>query len=144
MPYERWLREGLEIAAPKGPELGLDAAAVRSVERRFRDGQHSTRWLCLLALSRWAERERMGTRHLATRDEVPERGSSKPDPQGTEATVRNEGDVRLDNAVERRWNWSRPRWSFYPLDIPVVHAGRTPRTKHLATSTPLGSGGPGR
>jgi len=64
LPYQRWLREGLDLAEVVGPEVGLDARAVDAVRTRFAQGQHYTRWLTLLAFARWARRERMGTSRL--------------------------------------------------------------------------------
>ncbi|MBL8601296.1 MAG: asparagine synthase (glutamine-hydrolyzing) [Myxococcales bacterium] len=64
IPYQRWLREGLELAEIEGPEVGLDPRAVAEVRARFAQGQYYSRWLTLLAYARWARRERMGTRHL--------------------------------------------------------------------------------
>ena len=64
LPYDRWLRKGLEINSPEGPEVGLDPAAVRDVRRRFEAGRQHARWWSLVVLSAWARRERMGTSHL--------------------------------------------------------------------------------
>lgn len=64
LPYDRWLREGLEIDDPEGPEIGLDPAAVRGVRSRFEAGIRHARWWSLVVLSAWARRERMGTAHL--------------------------------------------------------------------------------
>ena len=64
LPYDRWLREGLEINSPAGPEIGLDPTAVEGVRRRFEAGIQHARWWSLVVLSAWVRRERMGTSHL--------------------------------------------------------------------------------
>ncbi len=64
LPYDRWLREGLDLGAPDGPEVGLDPAAVRGVRERFLAGTSYARYWSLVVLSRWARRERMGTSWL--------------------------------------------------------------------------------
>ena len=64
LPYDRWLREGLDLGAPDGPEVGLDPAAVRGVRERFAAGTNYARYWSLVVLSRWARRERMGTSYV--------------------------------------------------------------------------------
>ncbi|MBI5515542.1 MAG: asparagine synthase (glutamine-hydrolyzing) [Deltaproteobacteria bacterium] len=64
LPYHRWLREGLQVSSPEGPELGLDPREVRRVRERFLQGRHPTRYWTLEVLSAWVRRERMGTAHL--------------------------------------------------------------------------------
>ncbi len=64
LPYQRWLREGLDLAEVVGPEVGLCPRAVAAVRDRFGQGQHYARWLTLLAFARWARRTRMGTARL--------------------------------------------------------------------------------
>lgn len=64
LPYERWLREGLELGEAEGAEMGLDSRAVRAVRDRFVRGKNYTRHWSLTVLSAWARRERMGTARL--------------------------------------------------------------------------------
>lgn len=64
LPYERWLREGLDLGVAEGPEVGLDPDAVRGVRERFAAGKNYTRHWALTVLSRWARRERMGSSRL--------------------------------------------------------------------------------
>lgn len=64
LPYDRWLREGLDLGHPVGPEIGLSPEAVRDVRQRFNAGQYYTRYWTLVVLAAWARRERMGTARL--------------------------------------------------------------------------------
>ncbi len=64
LPYDRWLREGLDLGEPDGPEMGLDPAAVRAVRASFLAGTQYPRYWSLTVLSRWVRRERMGTSWL--------------------------------------------------------------------------------
>ncbi len=64
LPYDRWLREGLDLGVPDGPEMGLDAHEVAAVRARFDAGKNYTRWWALTVLARWCRRERMGTSRL--------------------------------------------------------------------------------
>ena len=61
LPYDRWLRDGLDLGAPEGPEVGLDPTAVRAVRERFVAGTSYPRYWSLVVLARWARRERMAT-----------------------------------------------------------------------------------
>jgi asparagine synthase (glutamine-hydrolysing) len=64
LPYDRWLREGLDLGTPEGPEVGLEPTEVRAVRQRFDAGKNYTRQWALTVLARWARRERMGTSRL--------------------------------------------------------------------------------
>lgn len=64
LPYDRWLREGLDLGAMEGPEAGLDPDAVGAVRARFEAGKNYTRQWALTVLARWIRRERMGTSKL--------------------------------------------------------------------------------
>ncbi len=64
LPYRRWLREGLDLPEPDGPELGLDRKAVRAVREGFMRGQLYTPWWLLVVLTAWVRRHRIGTRRL--------------------------------------------------------------------------------
>lgn len=64
LPYDRWLREGLDLGAMVGPEAGIDPEAVAQVRARFDAGKNYTRWWALTVLARWIQRERMGTARL--------------------------------------------------------------------------------
>jgi asparagine synthase (glutamine-hydrolysing) len=64
LPYDRWLREGLDLGVMEGPEAGLDPAAVTAVRARFEGGKNYTRHWALTVLARWIRRERMGAARL--------------------------------------------------------------------------------
>lgn len=64
LPYRRWLREGLNLPEPDGPELGLDPKAVRAVREGFMRGQLYTPWWLLVVLSSWVRRHKIGTARL--------------------------------------------------------------------------------
>lgn len=64
LPFRRWLREGLDLSDPEGPELGLDPRAVRAVRNGFFQGKLYTPWWLLVVLSTWVRRHRIGTSRL--------------------------------------------------------------------------------
>jgi len=59
LPYERWLRSGLQVADILPADMGLDAQAVFAVTRRFLQGHHWSRYWCLQVLAAWIKRAQL-------------------------------------------------------------------------------------
>jgi asparagine synthase (glutamine-hydrolysing) len=59
LPFGRWLQEGLSVASLAEVDLGLERTAMEEVYKRFRRGQHWSRFWTLQVLASWADRERI-------------------------------------------------------------------------------------
>lgn len=59
LPYDRWLRGGLEVADVCETDVGLDPSAIASVKEAFLRGRYWTRYWTLQVLVAWARRHRM-------------------------------------------------------------------------------------
>ncbi len=59
LPFNAWLRDGLDLADPTKADLGLDPAEVRSVRHRFLQGQDWPRFWTLVVLASWAARHHL-------------------------------------------------------------------------------------
>ena len=64
LPYARWMRGGLRVAALELADIGLDRSVMRTIEGRFLAGEDPTRVWTLQVLAAWAARHKMGVRWL--------------------------------------------------------------------------------
>jgi len=64
LPFDRWLRDGIDLR-PLDPEaLGLTREGVATVAERFRAGSNYVRYWSLVVLNEWCQRHRLGSRYL--------------------------------------------------------------------------------
>lgn len=59
LPYERWLREGLQLADISKLRAGLDSKTIKQVASRFFAGQNPSRFWTLQVLAAWLSRNRV-------------------------------------------------------------------------------------
>ena len=60
LPYDRWLRSGLQVANVLTVDMGLDKAAIARVQEAFlMRGRLWSRYWTLQVLAAWVERERV-------------------------------------------------------------------------------------
>jgi asparagine synthase (glutamine-hydrolysing) len=59
LPFNKWLRNGLDISCRPAADLGLDPQAVERVNSRFLAGQDWPRYWTLQVLAAWAVRHKL-------------------------------------------------------------------------------------
>jgi asparagine synthase (glutamine-hydrolysing) len=59
LPYNRWLRAGLEVVDVVSTDIGLNKAMVKQVKEDFTGGRYWSRYWTLQALAAWVDRERI-------------------------------------------------------------------------------------